>query len=72
MTAYAYRAASRTGATVKGVIEASSPAAARAALRERGELPLSVEEAAEKGPKLGSIQLPACFAAACRPRRWRP
>ncbi|WP_242415762.1 type II secretion system F family protein [Sphingomonas panni] len=61
MTAYAYRAASRTGATVKGVIEASSPAAARALLRERGELPLSVEEAAEKGPKLGSIHLPRLF-----------
>lgn len=61
MTAYAYRAATRTGATVKGIVEASSPAAARSMLRERGELPLSVEEAAGRGAKFGSIQLPRLF-----------
>ena len=58
MPAYAYRAADRSGASRKGIIEASSPAAARAALREQALLPLSVEVAAEKGASLGSITLP--------------
>jgi general secretion pathway protein F len=58
MPAYAYRAADRTGAAKKGIIEASSPAAARAALREQALLPLAVEPAAGRGASLGSIQLP--------------
>jgi general secretion pathway protein F len=56
--AYAYRAAERSGATAKGLIEAPTPAAARAELRQRGLLPLSVEPANDRGPALGSIQLP--------------
>ncbi|AJP72166.1 type II secretion system F family protein [Sphingomonas hengshuiensis] len=57
MTAYAYRAADRSGAAKRGVIEASSPAAARALLRERALLPLSVEPAGA-GAVLGGIRLP--------------
>jgi general secretion pathway protein F len=51
--AYAYRAAERSGATAKGLIEAPTPAAARAELRQRGLLPLSVEPANDRGPALG-------------------
>ncbi|NYT42052.1 type II secretion system F family protein [Sphingomonas sp. R-74633] len=58
MPAYAYRAADKAGASKKGIIEASSPSAARALLREQALLPLSVEIAAEKGASFGSIQLP--------------
>lgn len=58
MPAFAYRAADRSGATTKGILEASSPAAARAALRERELLPLSVVAAAERGPALAGINLP--------------
>lgn len=47
MPAYAYRAADPAGATKKGVIEASSAPAARAMLRDRSLLPLSVEPASE-------------------------
>ncbi|MGK6355974.1 type II secretion system F family protein [Sphingomonas sp. DT-207] len=49
MPAYAYRAADRAGAAKRGIIEASSPAAARALLREQALLPLSVEPASERG-----------------------
>lgn len=59
MTAYAYRAADRSGAAKRGIIEASSPAAARALLREQALLPLSVEPAADKGRSFGSIELPS-------------
>lgn len=59
MPAYAYRAADRTGVARKGVIEASSPAAARAMLREQALLPLSVEPAAARGLALGGIRLPS-------------
>lgn len=52
MPAYAYRAADRTGAAKRGIIEASSPAAARALLREQALLPLSVEPAGERGQGL--------------------
>ncbi|QIG79745.1 type II secretion system F family protein [Stakelama tenebrarum] len=48
MPAYAYRAADKSGAARKGVIEAVSPAAARAALREQALLPISVEAASER------------------------
>ncbi|GAA0734977.1 type II secretion system F family protein [Sphingomonas japonica] len=58
MTAFAYRAADRSGAQKKGMIEASSPAAARAALREQALLPLSVEVAADKTASIGTIKLP--------------
>ncbi|ATY32022.1 type II secretion system F family protein [Sphingomonas psychrotolerans] len=58
MPAYAYRAADRSGATKRGIIEASSPAAARALLREQALLPLSVEVAGARGASFGSIQLP--------------
>ena len=59
MPAYAYRAADRSGANRKGVVEASSPAAARAMLREQALLPLSVEPAGERGATLGRITLPS-------------
>lgn len=68
MPAYAYRAADRSGAAKKGIIEASSPAAARALLRGQGLLPLSVEVAAEKGASLGSIQLPRLRRAGLSPK----
>lgn len=58
MPAYAYRAADRSGASKKGIIEASSPAAARALLREQALLPLSVEAAGEGGRSIGSFTLP--------------
>ncbi len=57
MPAFAYRAATRAGAQKKGVVEATSPAAARALLREQGLLPLSVDAAAERR-SIGSVQLP--------------
>lgn len=57
MASFAYRAADRTGAQKKGVVEATSPAAARAMLREQGLLPLSVDAASER-KSVGSIQLP--------------
>ena len=56
MPAFAYKAADRSGAAKKGVIEASSPAAARASLREQGLLPLSVDLAGERGK---GISLPS-------------
>ena len=58
MPAFAYRAADRAGATRKGVIEASSPVAARALLREQALLPMSVEPANDRGTAIGSISLP--------------
>ena len=58
MPAFAYRAADRSGATTKGILEASSPAAARAALRDRELLPLSVIAATERSPVLGGVTLP--------------
>ncbi|ODP39430.1 type II secretion system F family protein [Sphingomonas turrisvirgatae] len=57
MASFAYRAADRAGAQKKGVVEATSPAAARALLREQGLLPLSVDAASERR-SVGSIQLP--------------
>ncbi|MBX3564090.1 MAG: type II secretion system F family protein [Sphingomonas sp.] len=48
MPAFAYRAADRAGVARKGVIEAATPAAARAMLREQALLPLSVEVAGER------------------------
>jgi general secretion pathway protein F len=57
MASFAYRAADRSGAQKKGVVEATSPAAARALLREQGLLPLSVEAASER-KSVGSVQLP--------------
>ncbi|MBR0551028.1 type II secretion system F family protein [Stakelama marina] len=59
MPAFAYRAADKSGAQKKGVIEAASPAAARSALRERSLLPLSVETATERDLKPGTIRLPS-------------
>jgi general secretion pathway protein F len=58
MPAFAYRAADRAGAQKKGIIEASSAAAARAMLREQALLPLSVEPANDRGPALGKMRLP--------------
>ncbi|MEG3179690.1 type II secretion system F family protein [Sphingomonas sp. LT1P40] len=57
MANFAYRAADRAGAQKKGVVEAASPAAARAMLREQGLLPLVVEIAGE-ARSVGSIKLP--------------
>jgi len=56
--AFAYKAADKTGAARKGIIEASSPAAARALLREQSLLPLSVEVARERGRNIGRFELP--------------
>jgi general secretion pathway protein F len=58
MAAFAYTAADKTGASKKGVIEATSAAAARAMLREQGLLPLAVDAASERR-SIGSIKLPA-------------
>jgi general secretion pathway protein F len=72
MPAYAYRAADRSGAAKKGVIEASSPSAARALLREQALLPLSVEAASERGRSFGSDQAARVSAADRSARaRWR-
>lgn len=68
MTAYTYRAADRSGAQKKGLIEASSPAAARAQLRELSLLPISVEAASERPRMLGSVQLPR-FRKGISPRQ---
>jgi general secretion pathway protein F len=57
MPAFAYKAADKSGAARKGVIEASSPAAARALLREQSLLPLSVEAASTREKAFG-ITLP--------------
>lgn len=57
MPAYAYRAADRSGANRKGVIEASGAADARAQLRDQGLLPLSVEPAGERR-RAGGLALP--------------
>ncbi|NML05654.1 type II secretion system F family protein [Sphingomonas sp. G-3-2-10] len=59
MPAFSYRAADKSGAAKKGIIEASSPAAARAMLREQSLLPLSVEPASEGGRSFGSITIPS-------------
>ncbi|MGC6399419.1 type II secretion system inner membrane protein GspF [Sphingomonas sp. FW199] len=60
MPAFAYRAADRAGATRKGVVEASSPAAARAQLRDQGLLPLAVDLAADRGGRTGTgFRLPS-------------
>lgn len=59
MPAFAYKAADKSGAPRKGIIEASSPAAARALLREQSLLPLSVEAAATRGPMPGGITFPS-------------
>ena len=48
MPAFAYRAADRAGAEKKGLIEATSAAAARGMLREQGLLPLAVDPAVER------------------------
>ncbi|MET0309953.1 MAG: type II secretion system F family protein [Sphingomonas sp.] len=68
MPAYAYRAADRSGAAKKGIIEASSPSAARAQLREQALLPLSVEIASERGASFGSIKLPRFGRGSVSPR----
>lgn len=47
MPAFAYRAVDAAGTPANGVIEASSPAAARALLRERALLPTAIAPAAE-------------------------
>lgn len=59
MPAFAYRAADKSGTARKGIIEASSPAAARALLREQALLPLSVEAANERRGVQGDVRLPA-------------
>jgi general secretion pathway protein F len=59
MPAFAYKAADRTGAQRKGIIEAANPAAARALLREQALLPLSVEAARERKAVLGGIAIPS-------------
>jgi len=68
MPAYAYRAADRAGASKRGIIEASSPSAARALLREQALLPLSVEVASERGQSIGAIKLPRFGRGGISPR----
>ncbi|GGO98765.1 type II secretion system F family protein [Stakelama pacifica] len=58
MPAFAYKAADRNGANRKGVIEAASPAAARAMLRDQALLPLSVVPATERAAGGGAIRMP--------------
>ncbi len=59
MPAYSYKAADRAGATRRGVVEAASLPAARAALREQALLPLSVEPAHDRrSPPGGRFALP--------------
>lgn len=53
MPAFAYRAVDARGADKRGVIEASSPAAARQMLRDRELLPTSVEASAGGGAAPG-------------------
>ncbi|UIJ46785.1 type II secretion system F family protein [Sphingomonas cannabina] len=58
MPAYAYKAADKAGTTRKGIVEASSPVAARALLREQALLPLSVEPASDRRASFGEFRLP--------------
>ena len=67
MPAFAYKAADKTGAAKKGIIEASSPAAARALLREQSLLPLSVEAASTREKAFG-FELPQ-FRRGIKPRQ---
>jgi len=67
MPAFAYKAADKAGAQKKGIIEASSPAAARALLREQALLPLSVEAASTREKAFG-ITLPQ-FRRGINPRQ---
>ena len=53
MPAFAYKAADRSGATRKGIVEAASAPAARAMLREQALLPLSVEPANDRTMRSG-------------------
>lgn len=63
MPAFSYRAVDRAGTRRRGVIEASSAAAARAMLREQALLPLSVEAASGRGKAVsaGNIDISALF-----------
>lgn len=56
MPAFAYRAADHSGADRKGVIEAASPAAARALLRDQGLLQLAVDAATDRSKGRGLFQ----------------
>ncbi len=57
MAAFAYRAVDAKGRTAKGIVEASSSAAARQALRAQKLLPVSVEPtAARRGPGAGAVR----------------
>lgn len=53
MPAFAYRAVDAGGAATKGIIEASSPAAARRMLRDRSLLPTAVEAAGDRAAPAG-------------------
>ncbi len=64
MPAFTYRALDAGGATRRGVIEASSAAAARGLLRERRMLPLAVA-AAQGSPRLPRLR-PRALAAVTR------
>jgi general secretion pathway protein F len=69
MPAFAYKAADKAGASRKGIIEASSPAAARAMLREQELLPLSVEPANDRAASIGSLKLPSLRRAGISSRQ---
>lgn len=55
MAAFTYKAVDKTGASTSGLIEASSPTAARQELRARALLPLSVEPTRKGG--LGAVSI---------------
>lgn len=52
MSAYRYQACNADGREERGLIEADSPRAARAQLRERGLMPLAVDEVAAEADKV--------------------
>ena len=56
MSAFNYQAVDFTGKKLSGVVEADSERAARAVLRERGLVPLSVTTVSETGGKRSSIK----------------
>jgi general secretion pathway protein F len=68
MPAYSYRAADKSGAARKGILEASGPADARAQLREQGLLPLAVEAAGERR-SFGTMRLPGLWRSGVSPRQ---
>jgi general secretion pathway protein F len=59
MPVYEYQAIARTGKTVKGVLDADSPAGARRKLRDQSLHPTRVDESFEKKKKGGGVEAAA-------------